>query len=210
MSNDLGVSFERLLGRQPSDAERQELYRVRDALDLKNNDALWLVLIALQHYQDLYKGIPADIERASRAAASGAAERAQGQISEAVGQLVPSVSEAVQRAAHTAMAKVEVGKSALTLAAAGVMMGLVMLLAMSLGSNLPIALANGQAQWRDVILMIGLLGGAGAAAPGLFLLAFSGNYQDGWPDRPWKWLCMGLGMFVVAGLLMAGIILIID
>ena len=49
--NDLETSFDRLLGRQPSDAEIQELYRVRDALGLRNNDSLWLVLLALQHYK---------------------------------------------------------------------------------------------------------------------------------------------------------------
>ena len=32
--SDLDDSFAKLLGRQPSDAERQSLYRVRDALGL--------------------------------------------------------------------------------------------------------------------------------------------------------------------------------
>jgi hypothetical protein len=49
--NELEDSFAKLLGRQPTDADRQRLYRVRDALGLKNNDALWLVLMALQHYE---------------------------------------------------------------------------------------------------------------------------------------------------------------
>ena len=46
--SDLDDSFAKLLGRQPSDAERQSLYRVRDALGLKNNDALWLVLMKMK------------------------------------------------------------------------------------------------------------------------------------------------------------------
>jgi len=56
--NSLDDSFSKLLGRQPSDAERQQLYKVRDALALKNNDALWLVLMALQYYQDQYERFP--------------------------------------------------------------------------------------------------------------------------------------------------------
>ena len=48
---DLEDAFERLLGYQPSDQERQRLYRVRDALKLKSSDALWLLLMALQHYE---------------------------------------------------------------------------------------------------------------------------------------------------------------
>ena len=58
----LDISFEKFLGRQPTDAEVQKLYRVRDALELKNNDALWLVLMALQHYETSYKEMPAAIE----------------------------------------------------------------------------------------------------------------------------------------------------
>ena len=52
--------------RQPSDAERQQLYTVRDALGLKNNDALWLVLMALQHYQDQYERFPNAIALAAK------------------------------------------------------------------------------------------------------------------------------------------------
>jgi hypothetical protein len=63
--HDLEDSFARLLGRQPSDAERQDLYRVRDALGLKNNDALWLVLMALQHYQGQYEKFPQEIAQAA-------------------------------------------------------------------------------------------------------------------------------------------------
>jgi hypothetical protein len=39
---------------------------VRDALELKSNDALWLVLMALQHYQRQYEQVPARIEDAAQ------------------------------------------------------------------------------------------------------------------------------------------------
>jgi hypothetical protein len=61
--SELDHSFAKLLGKQPSDAERQNLYRVREALDLKNNDAMWLIVMALQHYKSLYENIPNDIEQ---------------------------------------------------------------------------------------------------------------------------------------------------
>ncbi|MEI2804373.1 MAG: hypothetical protein V9G18_00005 [Albidovulum sp.] len=41
--------FAVLLGREPSGPELAEFVRVRDALGLRDNDALWLVLLALQH-----------------------------------------------------------------------------------------------------------------------------------------------------------------
>jgi len=64
--SELEESFAKLLGRQPSDADRQRLYQVRDALGLKNNDALWLVLIALDHYQGQYENFPSRIEQAAK------------------------------------------------------------------------------------------------------------------------------------------------
>lgn len=63
--NDLDESFTKLLGRQPTDAERQQLYQVRDALGLKNNDALWLVLMALQYHHSMYAHFPELIQQAA-------------------------------------------------------------------------------------------------------------------------------------------------
>ena len=53
--------FENLVGRQPTDKEMQRLQRTRDALGLKDNDAIWLILIAFGHYDTLYRQVPAQI-----------------------------------------------------------------------------------------------------------------------------------------------------
>lgn len=93
--NNLDDTFSRLLGRQPSDYERQQLYRVRDALDIKNNDALWLVLMALQHYQSMYEEFPSLIGSAAHdalvnfkqvadATAKAAAQAAKAELTTAV------------------------------------------------------------------------------------------------------------------------------
>ena len=63
--NELDESYQKLLGRQPSDEERQNLYKVRDALGLKNNDALWLVLMVLEHYKSQYEQLPAAIAKSA-------------------------------------------------------------------------------------------------------------------------------------------------
>jgi hypothetical protein len=66
--DDLDESFAKLLARQPTDAERQRLYQVRDVLGLGNNDALWLVLMALEHHRTLYESIPNAIGEAAKTA----------------------------------------------------------------------------------------------------------------------------------------------
>jgi len=96
-------SFAKLLGRQPSDDEKQKLYRVKDALHLDNDDALWLVLIALQHYQTLYEQIPGAIDKVAvdilrgfritaEATAKAANESAKADLSKAVAEVAHQVA----------------------------------------------------------------------------------------------------------------------
>lgn len=65
MSGDLHESFAKLLGRQATPAELMQLHRVKDALGLKDNDAIWLVLMALQDYQSRYEKFPVLIANAA-------------------------------------------------------------------------------------------------------------------------------------------------
>jgi hypothetical protein len=51
-------SFERLLGRAATERERDQLRRVQTELGLRDNDALWLVIFALQYYEGLYRQFP--------------------------------------------------------------------------------------------------------------------------------------------------------
>lgn len=58
--------FARLVGRAATNREIADLYRIKDALGLRPNDDLWLILYALQHYQSLYEKIPEKIDDAAR------------------------------------------------------------------------------------------------------------------------------------------------
>ena len=106
--SDLDDSFAKLLGRQPSDTERQNLYRVRDALGLKNNDALWLVLMALEHYQGQYEKFPQAIAQAAKdtlvnfkatadATVKASAEAAKADLAEAVAAAARDVAQNTSR-----------------------------------------------------------------------------------------------------------------
>ena len=61
--SDLETRFQKLIGKTPDAAQVAELVRVRDALGLRPDDDLWLILFALSHYQGLYKKIPEEIDR---------------------------------------------------------------------------------------------------------------------------------------------------
>ena len=109
---ELDDSFAKLLGRQPSDAERQQLYKVRDALGLKNNDALWLVLMALQHYQDQYERFPNAIALAAKETLANFKATADTMIIASVeaakADLAQAVAETVHEVAHHTAQKTDV------------------------------------------------------------------------------------------------------
>ena len=62
----LEESFEKLLDRQPTDGERQRLYKARDALNIKPTDAVWTLLMIMEHYQTMYEQMPPRIAEAAR------------------------------------------------------------------------------------------------------------------------------------------------
>jgi hypothetical protein len=100
---DVEASFAQLLGRQPSEREIQSLYRVKNALNIRDNDALWLVLMALESYDTLYRKYPAIIsehvgrvlleQRAAMAAIADAETK------RALGALADAVSKTSERVA---------------------------------------------------------------------------------------------------------------
>jgi hypothetical protein len=54
-------TFEILTERKPTDRERHTLYKMRDALGIKNNDAIWQILVVLEYYRSMYESIPEQI-----------------------------------------------------------------------------------------------------------------------------------------------------
>ncbi|HHV7525114.1 TPA: hypothetical protein ACUNF5_006665 [Burkholderia orbicola] len=100
---DVEASFEKLLGRQPSEKEIQSLYRVKNALNIRDNDALWLVLMALESYDTLYRKYPTmisdqvgkilDEQRTTMAAIADAETK------KALGTLADAVSKTSERVA---------------------------------------------------------------------------------------------------------------
>jgi hypothetical protein len=101
--SDLEESFEKLLDRQPTDGERQRLYRARDALNIKPTDAVWTLLMMLEHYQTMYEEIPRQIAEAARNATETIRATAEAQAKAAREEtkkgLMKAVTEAVRATA---------------------------------------------------------------------------------------------------------------
>ena len=96
---ELDDSFTRLLGRQATDKERQAIYRARDALNLKATDSVWMLLMALQHYETLYEKIPARIAETVDAVTKAARMTAEAQAKAAQEETKKALMGAVEQAA---------------------------------------------------------------------------------------------------------------
>jgi hypothetical protein len=78
-------TFAKLVGRHASDEEQQRLYRLRDALGLRDNDAFWSIVMALEYYDSFFQQYPAQLAKHTerciedaRAAFVAAARRKRG------------------------------------------------------------------------------------------------------------------------------------
>ena len=100
---ELEDAFQQYLDRQPTDGERQRLYRARDALNIKPTDAVWRLLMVLEHYQTMYEEIPRQIAEAARNATETIRLTAEAQAKVAREEtkkgLMKSVTEAVRATA---------------------------------------------------------------------------------------------------------------
>jgi hypothetical protein len=101
--SELDDSFTQLLGHQPTDKDRQRLYRVRDALKLKATDAVWQLLMVLQHYETLYEQIPARIAEAAHDATKTVRATAEAQARAAQEETKKALMKAVHETAVVSM-----------------------------------------------------------------------------------------------------------
>ena len=127
---DLENAFTQLFDRQPTDAERQRLYRARDALNIKPTDAVWRLLMVLEYYQTMYEKIPHQIADAARnatetirvtaeAQAKAAREETKKGLMKAVAEAVQATAKQFARAEHFKWVSAAVSIVAITVLAVG-------------------------------------------------------------------------------------------
>lgn len=105
---DVSPAFEKLLGRAATETEREQLRKIRDALGLRDNDALWSVLFALQYYDSLYRQFPkaiaaeagrvlSECRAASEASARASIEDARADLAKAIAITAQGMARPITR-----------------------------------------------------------------------------------------------------------------
>jgi hypothetical protein len=97
-------AFAKVVGRQASEAERTRLYRLRDALGLRDNDAFWSIVMALEHYDSFFRQYPTQLAEetaraieSARAAFAVAAEKEAAEVQRVLSERVAETSVEIAR-----------------------------------------------------------------------------------------------------------------
>lgn len=123
-------AMEALIGREPTSAEIEKFYRIKDELGIGNHDAIWSILLALGHYETLYGEIPARIQHVTSelielhksALASNAADielSVKNKLHDAVSSATTTMSQEIISSAKDAVGKLRAGDTIRTYLIAG-------------------------------------------------------------------------------------------
>ena len=106
MSMDTVIALGKACGRELSETEATRLREVGNSLNLREDDALWPLLAALEYQRIYYEALPEKIAGASRAIMDGMAAAAEKETAAAQAKLTKSV---VKEAEYLA-SKIQYGK----------------------------------------------------------------------------------------------------
>lgn len=106
MSLDDMIDLGKVCGRELSEAEAARLREVGSRLNLRDDDALWPLLAAMEYQRIYYEALPEKIAGASRAIMDGMAAAAERETAAAQARLAESVVKEAQNLAS----KIQYGK----------------------------------------------------------------------------------------------------
>lgn len=106
MSMDSMIDLNKACGRELSEAETARLREIGNSLNLREDDALWPLLAALEYQRVYYEALPEKIAGASRAIMDGMAAAAEKETAAAQARLTDSVVQEAQNLAS----KIQYGK----------------------------------------------------------------------------------------------------
>lgn len=106
MSMDTVIDLGKACGRELSEAEAARLREVGNKLNLRDDDALWPLLAAMEYQRIYYEALPEKIAGASRTIMDGMAAAAEKETAAAQARLTDSVAEEARNLAS----KIQFGK----------------------------------------------------------------------------------------------------
>lgn len=97
MDREIIINIEKLRGRELSPQEAGRLHKVSTALNIRDNDAVWALLAAMEYQRVFYEDLPKNIAEASRKIIQGISAAADKETAAAQAKLTDAV---VKQAEH--------------------------------------------------------------------------------------------------------------
>lgn len=214
----LSKAFKEILGREPDDNDRQQLFRIMQAMGVQDNDAIYSIAILLYSYEEKIGRIPDEIKKAGetqqaalRAGAELAANQAQAGINDSVLALLPNIradiKSVVGRSASTAIKRIELGRGMFSLWGGGMIASALIILGILIDSGVYRSLLANPKQiqsfqtiygWQIVIALV--------LPPflGLGLYAIENDYSSESKFAGWLVILISIVTFMVPGLKVMG------
>jgi hypothetical protein len=214
----LSKAFREILGREPDDNDRQQLFRIMQAMGVQDNDAIYSIALLLYSYEEKIGRIPDQINKAAceqqealKAGAELAANQAQAGINESVLSLLPNIradiKSVVGRSASTAIRRIELGQGMFSIWSGGLVAAGLILLGILIDSGVyrywllhPKQVKTFQTiyGWQIVIALV--------LPPflGLGLYAIENDYSSESKFAGWLIILISIVTFMVPGLRIMG------
>ena len=192
--NSLREALRAISGKEPAPADVLRLMALARVLGMRNDDGMLPILAVLDTYHGIFSRLPAEMQVSARAAADGAAEQAKARVNEAVARLVPSVEDAVARAAESTVRRVHAARSLWSVMVVVMVLAAVFGVGELVGAGFLTAVQNTQAQlsWTDAF---GPLSWRAALAGASVAMGFWWYYADEDGKKAWiPFIIGGLGI----------------
>ena len=107
---NIDEAFTRVVGRPATEEQRDRLHRLREALGLRDNDAFWSIVMALEYYDSFFRQYPAELAEQTarcienaRNAFAAAADKEAAHMQRMLSEKVAETSVEIARNAITVM-----------------------------------------------------------------------------------------------------------
>ena len=196
--NGLREALRAISGKEPAPTEVQRLMALARVLGMRNDEGMLPILAVLDTYHGIFSRLPAEMRASAKAAADGAAEQAKARINEAVAHLVPSVENAVARAAENTVRRVHAARSLWSVAVVVMVLAAVFGIGELVGVGFLAAVQDARANisWTDAF---GPLSWRAALAGASVAMGFWWYYGD--EDGKKAWIPFIIGGFGIGMLL---------
>ena len=217
----LSKAFREILGREPDDSDRQQLFRIMQAMGVQDNDAIYSIALLLYSYEEKIGRIPDEIKKAAleqqvalKAGADLGAIQAQERINDSVLALLPNIradiKSVVGRSASTAIRRIELGRGMFSIWSGGLVAAGLIILGILIDSGVYHDVLLDPHNQKKIQIFQANYGWAiaiGLAAPpflGLGLYALENDYNTESKFVGWLIIVVSIVGFLVPGLKVMG------